>query len=95
MPTGPDRWKRLTQHEACAVCQGIASKENAGARVLVVDRGGLYVKVSGLIDGHPASWTSTYATHQANDHGGMDDVTGAPLAVTTSSPVADPGGRSP
>lgn len=43
--------------------------------------GGLYVEVGGHHDGAPARWRSTTAIVQSGATGGMDEVTGTPLAA--------------
>lgn len=43
--------------------------------------GGLFVEVRGRHDGAPAGWRSSIAIAQSGTTGGMDDVTGTPLAA--------------
>jgi hypothetical protein len=43
--------------------------------------GGLYVEVRGHHSGRPAAWRSTHAMVQNASAGGMDDLTGTPLAA--------------
>lgn len=61
--------------------------------------GGLSVRVDGERDGRPAGWLARSALRQTTDAGGMDDVTGTPLAAMAhlllDGRVAGPGVVAP
>lgn len=64
------RWRDIT--DLASLVRGAPSDESLG---------GLYVRVEGSCDGARTAWLARTAIVQTAENGGMDDVTGTPLAL--------------